>query len=381
MKVYIPMRNLLLGAQKSKFAQGAFNINFPRQADAVIRIHEKLRSAAVIQVAEPATAFLGGNPDFLNGTLAEKARGMELIARRVKALAEQSRVPVVLHLDHGKSFESVKLAIDAGFSSVMIDGSSLSFEENAELTRKVVEYAHERGVSVEAELGILAGTEDDVFSEASTYTNPLKVVEFIRMTGCDSLALSYGTKHGPVKGENVKLRKEIVIAALENMRHEKLKAALVSHGSSLVPEYILSEINALGGAVSGGGIPLSQLLEVIPMGISKINIDTDIRLATTRNLLEMYERRPDLREKSPVYGLMKSDPKQIDYRKYLAPYMDKLLRDEIDTPELEEIAKALDDAIYEICATAIVNFGSVGMARGFEIASLAEMKEFYRGEK
>ncbi|HHZ12003.1 MAG TPA: hypothetical protein GYA05_04735, partial [Acholeplasmataceae bacterium] len=98
-------------------------------------------------------------------------------------------------------------------------------------------------------------------------------------------------------------------------------------------------------------------------------------------LLEMYERRPDLREKSPVYGLMKSDPKQIDYRKYLAPYMDKLLRDEIDTPELEEIAKALDDAIYEICATAIVNFGSVGMARGFEIASLAEMKEFYRGEK
>lgn len=378
---YIPMRNLLLAAEKYRFAQGAFNINLPRQADAVIKIHEKLRSAAIIQVAEPGTAYLCGNPNFLSGTLEEKAKGMKMIAERVKRLAEASKIPVVLHLDHGRSFESTKLAIDAGFSSVMIDGSALPYEENVSLTKKVVEYAHEHGVSVEGELGVLAGTEDDVFSEASSYTNPMKVVDFFRRTGCDSLALSYGTKHGAVKGINVKLRKEIVVAAMENLRHEKLHGALVSHGSSLVPEYIVSEINALGGVVSGFGIPLYQLLEVIPMGISKINIDTDIRLATTRNLLELYKNHPEIANNSPVYRLMKANPGVIDYRVYLVPYLEELLKDEITSPELEMIAQALDDAVYEICATAIVNFGSVGGAFRFEATSLAEMKELYRGEK
>ena len=143
---YIPMKPLLAVAQRLGVAHGAFNVNLPQQVDAVIKIHEKLRSAAIIQVAEPASAYLGGNPDFLKGTLSEKALGMKRIAERVKRLAEASRIPVVLHLDHGRSFESVKLAIDAGFSSVMIDGSALPYEENVALTKKVVDYAHERGV-------------------------------------------------------------------------------------------------------------------------------------------------------------------------------------------------------------------------------------------
>ncbi|HHX79796.1 MAG TPA: ketose-bisphosphate aldolase [Acholeplasmataceae bacterium] len=378
---YVPMKPLSAVAQKLGVAHGAFNINLLQQVDAVIKIHEKLRSAAIIQVAEPATAFLGGNPDFLNGSLSEKALGMKRIAERVKKLSKASRIPVVLHLDHGRSFESVKLAIDAGFSSVMIDGSSLPYEENVALTKKVVDYAHERGVSVEGELGILAGTEDDVFAEESSYTNPLLVVDFFKKTECDSLAISYGTKHGAAKGANVKLRKEIVIASLENLRHEKIQGTLVSHGSSLVPEYIISEINSLGGAVSGHGIPLEQLREVIPLGISKINIDTDIRLATTRNILELYKLNPDYTTNSQVYDLLKANPKVFDYRNYLVPYLEDLLAEEITNPELEKIVKALENAIYEICATAIINFGSVGTAFKVEALSLEEMAEIYRGEK
>lgn len=378
---YVPMKPLSAVAQKLGVAHGAFNINLLQQVDAVIKIHEKLRSAAIIQVAEPATAFLGGNPDFLNGSLSEKALGMKRIAERVKKLSKASRIPVVLHLDHGRSFESVKLAIDAGFSSVMIDGSSLPYEENVALTKKVVDYAHERGVSVEGELGILAGTEDDVFAEESSYTNPLLVVDFFKKTECDSLAISYGTKHGAAKGANVKLRKEIVIASLENLRHEKIQGTLVSHGSSLVPEYIISEINSLGGAVSGHGIPLEQLREVIPLGISKINIDTDIRLATTRNTLELYKLNPDYTTNSQVYDLLKANPKVFDYRNYLVPYLEDLLAEEITNPELEKIVKALENAIYEICATAIINFGSVGTAFKVEALSLEEMAEIYRGEK
>lgn len=378
---YIPMKPLLAVAQRLGVAHGAFNVNLPQQVDAVIKIHEKLRSAAIIQVAEPASAYLGGNPDFLKGTLSEKALGMKRIAERVKRLAEASRIPVVLHLDHGRSFESVKLAIDAGFSSVMIDGSALPYEENVALTKKVVDYAHERGVSVEGELGILAGTEDDVFAEESSYTNPLLVVGFFKRTGCDSLAISYGTKHGAAKGENVKLRKEIVIASLENLRHEKVHGTLVSHGSSLVPEYIISEINSLGGAVSGHGIPLEQLREVIPLGISKINIDTDIRLATTRNILELYKLNPDLAANSQVYALLKANPELYDYRNYLVPYLDDLLAEEIANPELEKLVQAMADAVYEICATAIINFGSVGDAFKVEALSLEEMAKVYRGEK
>jgi fructose-bisphosphate aldolase class II len=378
---YISMNPILNRAQKMKFAHGAFNINLPCQAEAVIKIHEQLRSAAIIQVAEPATTYLSGNPDFLNGTLEEKAVGMKKIADKVRSLGEASRIPVVLHLDHGRSFESVKLAIDAGFSSVMIDGSSLPYEENVALTKQVVEYAHERGVSVEGELGILAGTEDDVFAENSSYTNPMSVVDFFKKAGCDSLAISYGTKHGAVKGLNVKLRKEIVVASIENMRHEKIHGTLVSHGSSLVPEYIVSEINALGKAVSGNGIPIKQLQEVIPMGISKINIDTDIRLATTRNILELYHQNPDLVASSKVYQLLNNKPEQFDYRNYLTPYLDDLLQERISTLELEEIYRALKNAVYEICAMAIINFGSIGDAYNLEVKSLEEMAKSYRGER
>jgi fructose-bisphosphate aldolase class II len=189
-----------------------------------------------------------------------------------------------LHLDHGKDFDSVKAAIDGGYTSVMIDGSSLPFDENVELTREVVKYAHERGVSVEGELGVLAGVEDHVFSDESTYTNPMKAIEFFKKTEVDCLAISYGTMHGAVKGKNVKLRQEIVIAIKECLRHEKIFGVLVSHGSSTVPQYIVDEINALGGDIKNAdGISINEIKHAIACGIGKINVDTDLRLAVTRN--------------------------------------------------------------------------------------------------
>lgn len=238
--------------------------------------------------------------------LEDKKIGAKNIANAVKKYAEDSPIPVVLHLDHGKNFDSCKAAIEGGYTSVMIDGSSLPFDENVELTREVVKYAHERGVSVEGELGVLAGVEDHVFSATSTYTNPLKAVEFFKKTGVDALAISYGTMHGASKGKNVKLRKEIVIAIKECMMHEGIFGVLVSHGSSTVPKYIVDEINALGGNIQNAhGISVDELKAAIPCGIGKINVDTDIRLAVTRNMKEFFHNYPEKRNSPSIGGVYK----------------------------------------------------------------------------
>ncbi len=359
---YVSSDYILKYARDHKIAHGAFNVNTLIQAKAIIEACEELRCGAIIQVAEPGLAYIGGNPDFLNGTMEEKKLGAKRIAKYVKKLAEKSPVPISLHLDHGRSYESAKMCVDAGFNSVMIDGSSLPYEENVKLAKKVTTYAHKHGAVVEAELGVLAGVEDHVFAASSTYTNPITAVDFLKRTGVDSLAISYGTKHGAVKGDNVKLRKEIVIATMENMMHEKIDATLVSHGSSLVPQYILNEINALGGEVGGHGIPLDQLMEVIPSGISKINMDTDIRLATTRNLLEYFDQHKEKRETSKIYPLLVADRKSFEYRKYLKEYINELETNKGWNEELNEIAPLLVLAVKEIVLSASSYFGSVGDA-------------------
>ena len=192
----VPLRPLLEATDKYGFAQGAFNVNAVAQAKAVIEVHEMFRSAAILQGADLANGFMGGRGDFLNATLEDKKIGARNIANAVRKFGENSPIPIVLHLDHGKDFDSVKAAIDGGYTSVMIDGSSLPFDQNVELTREVVKYAHARGVTVEGELGVLAGVEDHVASGFSTYTNPMDAVKFFRQTGVDCLAISYGTMHG-----------------------------------------------------------------------------------------------------------------------------------------------------------------------------------------
>ena len=378
----IPLRPLLETVDKYHYAQGAFNVNAVAQAKAAIEVHEMFRSAAILQGADLANGFMGGRTDFQNATLEDKKIGAKNIANAVKKYAEDSPIPVVLHLDHGKNFDSCKAAIEGGYTSVMIDGSSLPFDENVELTREVVKYAHERGVSVEGELCVLAGVEDHVFSATSTYTNPLKAVEFFKKTGVDALAISYGTMHGASKGKNVKLRKEIVIAIKECMMHEGIFGVLVSHGSSTVPKYIVDEINALGGNIQNAhGISVDELKAAIPCGIGKINVDTDIRLAVTRNMKEFFHNYPEKRN-SPsiggVYKLLEEKKDQFDPRAFLPPIMDTVMYGIVPDDDVAAIVDCVERGVKEVVGTLIVQFGSFGKAPLVEQVTLDEMIERYK---
>ena len=378
----VPLRPVLEAAQKYGYAQGAFNVNAVAQAKAAIEVHEMFRSPAVLQGADLANSFMGGRVDFVNGTVEDKIKGAANIGAAVKKYGEHSPVPVVLHLDHGRDLDSVKAAISGGYTSVMIDGSSLPFEENIELTREVVKYAHERGVSVEGELGVLAGVEDHVFSQTSTYTNPLDAVEFVRKTGVDALAISYGTMHGVSKGKYVKLRKEIPTAIHECLMHEGLFCVLVSHGSSTVPGYIVEEINALGGRlVNTYGIALEQLKAAIPCGIGKINVDTDIRLAVTRNLKELFAQRPVLQASVSIGGIyerLQAKPEQFDPRAFLEPIMDTVMYGSVPDDDVRAVCGCIERGVKEAAGALIVEFGSVGRAPLVEPVNLDEMAQRYR---
>ena len=376
----VPMRVILDATDKYNYAQGAFNVNAVAQAKAVIEVHEMFRSAAILQGADLANGFMGGRTDFVNATLEDKKVGARNIAAAVKKYAVDSPVPVALHLDHGKNFDSCKAAIEGGYTSVMIDGSSLPFKENIELTREVVKYAHERGVTVEGELGVLAGVEDHVFAANSTYTNPLDAIEFFKKTKVDALAISYGTKHGANKGANTVIRKEIAIATKECMRHEGIQGVLVSHGSSTVPQYIVKEINDLGGDVQNAyGIKIEQLQE----GIGKINVDTDIRLAVTRNFRELFRDKPELRDSpsiGPVYELMVKNPQAFDPRVFLPPVMDAVMYGNIKDDDTALLFQRMEAGVKEAVGSLIIQFGSYGKAPLVEYATLEQMAERYKKE-
>lgn len=378
----IPLRPLLEATVKYGFGQGAFNVNAVAQAKAAIEVHEMFRSAAILQGADLANGFMGGRTDFMNATLEDKKIGAKNIADAVRRYGADSEIPIVLHLDHGRDFDSCVAAIEGGYTSVMIDGSSLPFKENVELTREVVKYAHARGVSVEGELGVLAGVEDHVFSASSTYTNPLDAVEFFKQTEVDALAISYGTMHGASKGKDVKLRKEIAIAIRECMNHLGIFGALVSHGSSTVPQYIVDEINGMGGQLTNTyGISIEELKAVIPCGISKINVDTDIRLAVTRNLKELFVKYPEKRT-SPsigaVYELLEKKKDQFDPRVFLPPLMDMVMYGRIPDDDVAAVTDCVERGVKEVVGTLIVQFGSYGKAPLVEQVSLDQMGERYK---
>ena len=378
----VPLRPILDATDKYSYAQGAFNVNAVCQAEAVIRIHELFRSPAILQGADLANGFMGGRTDFMNATIEDKKIGARNIAAAVKKFAENSPIPIALHLDHGRDFDSVKAAIDGGYTSVMIDGSSLPLKDNIELTREVGKYAHARGVTVEGELGVLAGVEDHVFSEGSTYTNPMDAIRFFKETGTDALAISYGTMHGANKGKNAVVRKEIAIAVKECMRHEHIQGVLVSHGSSTVPKYIVDEINALGGNIQNAyGIPVEQLIEVSHLGIGKINVDTDIRLAVTRNIREFFVNNPSYRSDEhigPIWELMEKNRAAFDPRVFLPPVMDTVMYGNVPSESVQILTDLIRKGVMEVVGTLIVQFGSVGKAGLVEVKSLDEMAEFYR---
>ena len=355
-------------AYEGGYAIGAFNVNDMEIVQGIVDACKQLNSPVILQVSGSARKY------------AHHA----YLYNMVQAAVEETGLPIALHLDHGSSFELCKDCIDGGFTSVMIDGSHLSYEENVEVTRKVCEYAHAHTpyVTVEGELGVLAGVEDHVFSATSTYTNPLDAVDFIKKTKVDCLAISYGTMHGAAKGKNVKLRREIVIAVKECLLHEGIFAALVSHGSSTVPQYIVNEINALGGKLTNtNGISLSELKAAIPCGIGKINVDTDIRLAVTRNMKELFANRPQLRT-SPsiggVYSLLEQHPEQFDPRAFLPPIMDTVMYGTVPDADVAAICDCIEKGVHEVVGTLIVEFGSVGKAPLIERVTLDEMAERYR---
>ena len=378
----VPMKAILDATEKYNYAQGAFNVNAVCQAKAVIQVHEMFRSAAILQGADLANAFMGGRVDFAQGTLEDKKKGARNIAAAVKKYGADSPIPIVLHLDHGKDFDSCAAAIEGGYTSVMIDGSSLPLEQNIELTREVVKYAHARGVSVEGELGVLGGQEDHVFAETSTYTNPLDAVRFIQETGVDALAISYGTQHGANKGKDAKLRREIPVAIKECVNRLGIFCALVSHGSSTVPQYIVREINGLGGDIQNAyGINVDELIAAIPCGIRKINVDTDIRLAVTRNMKELFAQRPEL-QNSPsiggVYALLEEKKAAFDPRVFFPPIMDTILTGNVPDEDAALLMERVEAGVKEAVGSLIVNFGSYGRAPLVEMKSLEDMISFYQ---
>lgn len=381
----VPMRPILEAADKYHYGQGAFNMNSVGQIEAAVRIHELLRSGAILQGAEASNAFMGGELDFMHGSLEAKQKGAKNIGNAVKKYGADSPVPIALHLDHGKSLESVKACIAGGYTSVMIDGSSLPYEDNVELTREVVKYAHPFGVTVEGELGVLAGVEDHVFSATSTYTNPLQAIDFFKKTGCDALAISYGTCHGPNKGKDTKIRREIAIATKECMMHEGIHGFLVSHGSSTVPQEYVQQINAMGGKLENAfGIDVNQLVDVAKCGINKINVDTDIRMACTRNLMELFRREPSLKTSSSVgalYEAMISQPANVDPRNYVASIMDTILYGTIPDADVGKVVQCMKDGVIESIAPLLVQFGSYRKSQLIEPVTLEMMADRYKKEE
>lgn len=221
-----------------------------------------------------------------------------------------------------------------------------------------------------------------MFAASSTYTNPLSAVEFFQKTGVNALAISYGTMHGASKGKNVKLRKEIPVAIRECMNHLGIFGALVSHGSSTVPGYIVDEINALGGELADThGISIEQLKAAIRCGINKINVDTDIRLAVTRNMKELFAARPKLRTSPSVggiYELLEKKKDQFDPRVFLPPIMDTVMYGVVEDEDRAAIVDCIERGVKEVVGTLIVEFGSFGKAPLVEQVSLEEMAERYR---
>ncbi len=292
---FVNTKEMFAKAMKEGYAVPAYNFNNMEQIQAIITACAETGSPVILQVSK-------GARDYANATLLRyMGRGAVEMARAMGA-----KMPVALHLDHGDSFELCKDCIDNGFSSVMIDGSHLPYEENVALTKKVVEYAHAHEVTVEGELGVLAGIEDEVSAEHHTYTDPAQVEDFVKRTGVDSLAISIGTSHGAYKfkvgpGESVPPLRFDILAEVEN----RLPGfPIVLHGASSVDQKAVETINKYGGKLDNAvGVPEEQLRKAAKSAVCKINVDSDGRLVMTAAIRKVFAEKPS----------------EFDPRKYLGP--------------------------------------------------------------
>jgi len=321
----VPMTQVLREAAKGRYGVGAFNVNNMEQIQGIMQAAKECRSPVILQASRGALKYTN----------------LVYLKHLVQAAVEEHPdIPVVLHLDHGDSLETVKTAIGLGFTSVMIDGSHYDFEKNVAITKEVVEYAHEFGVSVEAELGTLGGIEEDVAGEVQL-TDPDQAEEFVARTGCDSLAVAIGTSHGAYK---FKAEPKLALDLISEI-YSRVKIPLVMHGSSSVPKEIVDVINAYGGKIEHSfGVPIESIQQGIKNGVCKINVDTDLRLAVT----------------AAVRKVLAEEPAKFDPRDYLGPAR---------------------QAVAEVVKARMQAFGSAGRAGDYEPMTLEDAKAEYAAKR
>ena len=292
-------------AYEGHYAIGAFNINNMEIIQAITEAAGELKSPVILQVSAGARKY---------------AKQAYLVAL-AQAAIQDSGIDLALHLDHGADFDICKACIDGGFSSVMIDGSHFDYEDNIAVTKKVVEYAHARGVVVEGELGVLAGVEDDVSAEHSSYTRPDEVEDFVGRTGVDSLAISIGTSHGAYKftaaqctrnADGILVPPPLRFDILEEVGKRLPVFPIVLHGASSVPQEYVKEINSLGGKLPDAvGIPEEQLRQAAKLSVCKINIDSDIRLAMTAGIRRVFNEQPEVFDPRTYLSVARAEVKKM----------------------------------------------------------------------
>lgn len=306
---FVNTKNLFKKAMKGKYAVPAYNFNDMEQLQAIVLACLETQSPVILQVSR-------GARDYADKTLLiYMAQGSLGMMKRIAKEKKLKPIPIVLHLDHGDNFELCKEAIDSGFSSVMIDGSALPYKKNIELTKKVVAYAHKHGVTVEGELGILAGVEEKVKSEVSHYTKPEDVVDFVKKTGVDSLAISIGTSHGVYKFKSG-TKPQIRLDILEKIAKKIPGFPIVLHGASSVPQNYVKMFEKSGGKLKGAiGIPENQLRAAAKSAVCKINVDTDGRLVMTAKIREILNKEKGMFDPRKYLGPGREVLKQMYMRK------------------------------------------------------------------
>lgn len=299
---FVNSKKILADALKNHYAVPGYNFNNMEQLQAILEACLETQSPVILQVSK-------GARDYADETMLQyMAQGGLKMMERLAKEKKLKPIPVVLHLDHGADFDICKEAIDAGFSSVMFDGSFMPYEHNMAMTKKVVHYAHKHDVTVEAELGVLAGIEDGVSAEKSHYTDPVQAEEFVKQTGVDSLAISIGTSHGAYKFTGDK-EPHLRLDILEEVKKRLPKTPIVLHGaSSVLSEYVKMANQHGGGLKNAKGVPEGEIKAAIERGINKVNVDSDGRLVVT----------------AVIRKILKEDNKIFDPRQYLGPAREEL---------------------------------------------------------
>lgn len=291
----VTTKEMFKKAYEGGYAIGAFNINDMEIIQGIVNGAKAKNSPVILQCSTGALKYAG--PKYLKAM--------------VDAAIEETGLDIALHLDHGPSFEAVKEVIDAGFTSVMFDGSHYDYEENVRLTKEVVDYAHARGVVVEAELGVLAGVEDDVVADSHIYTDPEQAVDFVKRTGVDSLAIAIGTSHGAVKFPP-DAKPELKFDILEEIQNKLPGFPIVLHGASAVDANTVATCNEFGGNIANAkGIPVEMLRKASSMAVCKINMDTDIRLAMTAAIRETFGKKPEVFDPRNYLGAARTEIQKL----------------------------------------------------------------------